>query len=63
MITAPLKSLKRHPAQMRTFHDLDKLATLTLQIYERNLDEWQPVVATPNTGLSNGEGSEDYHII
>ena len=63
MITAPLKALKRHPAQMRTFHDLDKLAALTLQIYERNLDQWQPVVATHNLALSNVEGSEDYHII
>ena len=55
MITAPLTALKRHPGQMRTTYDLEKMATLTLQIYERNLDEWQPIVATPN-----GEG---YHII
>ena len=55
MITAPLTALKRHPGQMRTTHDLEKMATLTLQIYERNLDEWQPIVATPN-----GEG---YRII
>jgi hypothetical protein len=55
MITAPLTALKRHPGQMRTTYDLEKMAALTLQIYERNLDEWQPIVATPN-----GEG---YHII
>jgi hypothetical protein len=40
---------------MRTAYDLEKMAALTLQIYDRNLDEWQPIVATPN-----GEG---YHII
>ncbi|MCB8980593.1 MAG: ParB N-terminal domain-containing protein [Ardenticatenaceae bacterium] len=50
-----LKQLKVHPAQMRTTYDLEKLATLTLQVYERGLDQWQPIAATPN-----GEG---YHIV
>ena len=55
MPTTPLKQLKVHPAQMRTTYDLEKLATLTLQVYERGLDSWQPIVASPN-----GEG---YHIV
>ncbi len=48
MPTAVLKLLKAHPAQMRTIYDLESLATLTLQVYERGLDQWQPIVATPN---------------
>ncbi|MCA9941912.1 MAG: ParB N-terminal domain-containing protein, partial [Anaerolineales bacterium] len=55
MPITPLKQLKVHPAQMRTTYDLEKLATLTLQVYERGLDSWQPIVASPN-----GEG---YHIV
>lgn len=48
MPTAALKFLKAHPAQMRTIYDLESLATLTLQVNERGLDQWQPIVATPN---------------
>jgi len=48
MPTAALKLLKAHPAQMRTIYDLESLATLTLQVYERGLDQWQPIAATPN---------------
>jgi len=55
MPTTALKRLKAHPAQMRTIYDLGGLATLTLQVYERGLDSWQPIVASPN-----GEG---YHIV
>ena len=55
MQTTALKQLKAHPAQMRTSYDLDKLAALTLQIFERGLDQWQPIAASPN-----GEG---YHIV
>ncbi len=55
MPTTALKQLKAHPAQMRTVYDLDALATLTLQVFERGLDQWQPIVASPN-----GEG---YHIV
>ncbi|WP_420640500.1 ParB/RepB/Spo0J family partition protein [Candidatus Leptofilum sp.] len=55
MPTTALKQLKAHPAQMRTTYDLDGLAALTLQVYERGLDQWQPIVASPN-----GEG---YHIV
>ncbi|HRQ42369.1 MAG TPA: ParB/RepB/Spo0J family partition protein [Chloroflexota bacterium] len=50
MPTAALKILKAHPAQMRTIYDLESLATLTLQVYERGLDQWQPITATPNGG-------------
>ncbi|GIK53483.1 MAG: hypothetical protein BroJett014_24560 [Planctomycetota bacterium] len=55
MPTTAFKQLKAHPAQMRTIYDLDGLAALTLQVYERGLDSWQPIVASPN-----GEG---YHIV
>jgi PRTRC genetic system protein B len=48
MPTAARKRLKAHPAQMSTIYDLESLATLTLQVYERGLDQWQPIVATPN---------------
>lgn len=50
-----IKHLKPHPAQMRTTYDLEALATLTLQVYERGLDQWQPVAASPN-----GDG---FHIV
>ncbi|MFQ5401738.1 MAG: ParB/RepB/Spo0J family partition protein [Anaerolineae bacterium] len=55
MPTTAIKLLKAHPAQMRTTYDLDGLATLTLQVFERGLDSWQPIVVSPN-----GEG---YHIV
>ena len=55
MSTIAIKQLKAHPAQMRTTYDLERLATLTLQVYERGLHSWQPIVASPN-----GEG---YHIV
>ncbi len=48
MPTAAIHLLKPHPAQMRSSHDLESLATLTLQVYERGLDDWQPVVAAPH---------------
>ena len=47
-IQTPIKNLKQHPAQMRTVYDIESLATLCLQIYERGLDEWQPLLAAPN---------------
>lgn len=55
MLTTPIQNLKPHPAQMRTTHDREALATLTLQVYERGLDTWQPVVASPN--------GDAYHLI
>ena len=55
MPTIALKQLKAHPAQMRTTYSLDALATLTLQVFERGLDAWQTIVATPN-----GDG---FHIV
>ncbi|HRQ42150.1 MAG TPA: ParB N-terminal domain-containing protein [Chloroflexota bacterium] len=48
MPTAAIKLLKPHPAQMRTVYDLEALATLTLQLFERGLDDWQPIVAAPH---------------
>ena len=60
MPTTPIQHLKPHPAQMRTIYDLEALAALTLQVYERGLDQWQPVVATP---VANGQPADSYHII
>jgi len=48
MLRAAIKLLKPHPAQMRTVYDLESLATLTLQLFERGLDDWQPIVAAPH---------------
>ena len=62
MNQAPINKFKPHPAQMRTSHDLEALATLTLQVYERGLDNWQPIVATAN-GQTTAEGSASYYII
>ena len=55
MPKAAIKQLHAHPAQMRTTYDLDSLASLTLQVYERNLDDWQAIVATP--------AQDKFHII
>ena len=55
MPTAAIKLLHPHPAQMRTTYDLESLATLTLQLYARGLDDWQPIVAS-----ANGDG---FHIV
>ncbi len=46
MLTARLNAFTPHPAQMRTLYDSDNLAALALQIYERGLNEWQPLVAS-----------------
>lgn len=62
MLTAAIKLLKAHPAQMRTTYDLESLATLTLQLFERGLDDWQPVVASLN-GPTIPDGVAAYHII
>jgi hypothetical protein len=40
---------------MRTQYDLDSLAGLTLQLYQRGLDAWQPILVS-----QNGEG---YQIV
>ena len=69
MPTTPIQHLKPHPAQMRTIYDLEALAALTLQVHERGLDHWQPVVATPvmATPVANGQTAvteaASYHII
>lgn len=57
ILTTPIKNLKQHPAQMRTVYDIESMATLCLQIYQRGLDEWQTLLASPN-----GE-EETYFII
>ncbi|MCB0078039.1 MAG: hypothetical protein KDD73_11550 [Anaerolineales bacterium] len=54
---APITAFHEHPAQMRTLYDLEEMATLTLQVYGRDLDQWQPIVATPRP---DGEG---YYIL
>lgn len=48
MPTTAIQYLKPHPAQMRTVYDLEALAALALQVYERGLDAWQPIVAAKN---------------
>ncbi|MFO7683906.1 MAG: hypothetical protein R6X34_28070, partial [Chloroflexota bacterium] len=63
MPTIAIQQLKAHPAQMRTTYDLETLAGLTLQVYERGLDQWQPIAATPHPGLNGAEGGDGYHIV
>ena len=68
MPTIPIQHLKAHPAQMRTTYDLEALAALTLQLYERGLDPWQPILASPNPGLNrgddgDGDSGDGYHIV
>jgi hypothetical protein len=64
MPTTTIQNLKPHPAQMRASYDLESLATLTLQLYERGLDEWQPIVATPAPPeAGEAEGAARYYII
>ena len=53
---APISQFTEHPAQMRTLYSLSDMATLTLQVYENDLDEWQPITATP-------DGKGGYFII
>jgi len=45
--TTQIKNLKRHSAQMRTQYDQEGMAALTLQVYQRGLDPWQPILAAP----------------
>ncbi len=46
-----LKNLTRHKAHDRTKYDLPALVGLTLQIVERQLDKWQPIVVTESDAL------------
>ena len=55
--TTQIQNLKRHAAQMRTQYDQEGMAALTLQVFQRGLDQWQPIVAAPA-----GENG-DYRII
>ena len=55
-ITARIGQLAEHPAQMRTLYQIDDMAALTLQVYENDLDQWQPITATP-------DGKGGYYII
>ncbi len=43
--TVKLRQLRKHAAHDRTRYDLQKIAGLTLQIYQRDIDTWQPIVA------------------
>jgi len=61
MLTAHLNAFTHHPAQMRTQYDSDTLAALALQIYERGLNEWQPLVAAKRADSSDENPS--YHLI
>lgn len=58
MVTAAIRQFKPHPAQMRTSYDLEGLAALTLQLYERGLDSWQPLLAAPR-----GADGETLYIV
>lgn len=62
MPIAAIRQLKAHQAQMRTTYDLEPLATLTLQVFERGLDNWQPIVASPN-GQTTPDNVVTFHII
>ena len=55
--TTQIQHLQSHPAQMRTRYDQEGMAALTLQVYQRGLDSWQPILAAPA-----GENG-DYRII
>ena len=61
MLTAPLNVFSHHPAQMRTQYDSDTLAALTLQIYERGLHEWQPLVASKRP--DSDAAAPRYHLV
>ncbi len=61
LLRVMLKQLHIHDAHDRTRYDLDKLAGLTLQVVERNLDEWQPVTAAL-AQPANGKAAQ-YRII
>lgn len=56
-ITTQFHHLKSHPAQMRTVYDEEGMAALTLQLFQRGLDDWQTILAA-----RAGENG-DYHII
>lgn len=61
LLRVMLMQLHIHDAHDRTRYDLDKLAGLTLQVVERNLDEWQPVTAAL-AQPANGKAAQ-YRII
>ena len=50
-----MRQLRKHTAHDRTQYDLDKIAGLTLQIYQRNIDTWQPIVAAPLPAANGDE--------
>ena len=47
-MNVPSRSLREHPAQMRTEMDPHELARLVLQVRERGLDPHQPILAADN---------------
>jgi hypothetical protein len=40
-ISTQIQCLKSHPAQMRTVYDQEGMAALSLQLFQRGLDDWQ----------------------
>ncbi|MDY7076587.1 MAG: ParB N-terminal domain-containing protein [Chloroflexota bacterium] len=55
-MNVPSRSLREHPAQMRTEMDPHELARLVLQVCERGLDPHQPILAA-----DNGDGT--YRVV
>ena len=55
-LNVPARSLREHPAQMRTEMDPEEMARLVLQVYERGLDAHQPIVVA-----ANGDGT--YRVV
>ncbi len=56
--TVMLRQLHKHIAHDRTQYDFNKIAGLTLQIYQRDLDDWMPIVAAPDN-----DNPDSYAII
>ena len=55
-LNVPARSLREHPAQMRTEMDPEEMARLVLQVYERGLDAHQPIVVAAN-------GDDTYRVV
>ncbi|TET55109.1 MAG: hypothetical protein E3J64_00785, partial [Anaerolineales bacterium] len=55
-IMVPASALVTHQAQMRTRMDIDEMAQLTVQVYQRGISEHQPILAA-----DNGDGT--YRIV
>jgi len=55
-VTVPIRSLREHPAQMRTEMKPGEMAKLVLQVYERGLSPHQPIIVA-----DNGDGT--YRVV